>query len=84
MVSFYAFPEIFIDIVTANRHERKLTHACFEHIIFSQKGTLIKKAGVRTPWTSLDLPLSYCLDTYTNSARIAVFGPLNTKVVRKD
>ena len=48
MVSFYAFPEIFIDTVTA------LT-MCFEHI-FSQNGTLIKRAGVRTPWTPLDLP----------------------------
>ena len=40
---FYAFPEIFIDTVTA------LT-TCFEHI-FSNNGTLIKRAGVRTPWT---------------------------------
>ena len=44
MVSFYAFPEIFIDTVTA------LT-TCFEHIFFSKKGTLIKRAGVQTPWT---------------------------------
>jgi len=34
MVSFYAFPVIFIDTVTF------------------KKGTLIKRADVRTPWTS--------------------------------
>ena len=43
IVSFYAFPEIFIDTVTA------LT-ACFEHIFF-KKGTLIQKADNRTLWT---------------------------------
>jgi len=25
--------------------------------IFFKKGTLIKRAGIRTPWTPLDLPL---------------------------
>ena len=39
MVSFYAFPEIFIDTVTA------LT-TCFEHIFFKRVGVT-----VRTPWT---------------------------------
>jgi len=33
MVSFYAFPVIFMDSV------------------LSKKGTLIERAGVRTPWT---------------------------------
>jgi len=39
MMSFYAFPEIFIDTVPvkANRYERKLTLACFEHIFFSKR-----------------------------------------------
>jgi len=41
MVSFYAFPDIFIVTVTA------LT-TCFEHIFF-KKGTVIKRARVRTP-----------------------------------
>ena len=57
MVSFYAFPEIFINTVTANRYERKLTLACFEHIFFFKKGTLIKRVGAWTPWTPLDPPL---------------------------
>ena len=26
-------------------------YACFENMFFSKKGTLIKRAGVRTPWT---------------------------------
>jgi len=46
MVSFYAFPEIFIDTVTA------LT-TCFEHIFF-QKGHPNQKGGcpdtLDTPW----------------------------------
>jgi len=49
MVSFYAFPVIFIDSVTANCYDRKP--------FFSKKGTLIKRAVVRTSWTPLDLPL---------------------------
>ena len=54
---FYAFPEIhvFIDTVTA------LT-TCFEHIFF-KKGHLIKRAGVRTPWT-VDTPLDPLLFYY--------------------
>jgi len=41
MVSFYAFPVIFIDT------------------FLFKKGTLIKRAGVRTPWTPLlDPPLN--------------------------
>jgi len=37
---FYAFQVILIDTVTANRYERK-----------PENGTVIKRAGVRTPWT---------------------------------
>ena len=29
----------------------ELRTTCFERIFFSKKGTLIKRAGVRTPWT---------------------------------
>jgi len=53
MVSFYAFLEIFIDTVTANRYERKLTLTCFEHIFF-QRGHFNQKGGcpdtLDTPW----------------------------------
>jgi len=35
-------------------------YACFENMFFSKKDTLIKREGVRTPWTlPLDPPLIY-------------------------
>ena len=43
MVSFYAFPVIFIDTVTASRYLLK--------ICSFQKSTIIKRAGVPTPCT---------------------------------
>ena len=53
MVSFYALPVIFIDTVTANRYERKPTSLSCKKVsnVFFEEGTLIKRAGVRTPWT---------------------------------
>jgi len=50
MVSSHAFPEIFIDTVTA------LT-TCFEHIFFSEKGTVIKRAAAGHIGHPLDPPL---------------------------
>jgi len=60
MMSFYAFSGIFIDTVTANRYERKLTLAfklqkinMFQHIFF-RKGHPNQKGGcpdtLDTPW----------------------------------
>jgi len=46
MVTFYAFPVIFIDTVTF------------------KKGTLIKRVGVRTPWTPLDPPLCFSIRVF--------------------
>jgi len=60
MVSFYAFLEIFIDSVTA------LT-TCLNIYIFFKKGTLIKRAGVQTPWTPPQIHailLQYCNNHY--------------------
>jgi len=45
MVSFYAFPVIFLN-------DKRNTQN-----FLLKKGTLIKRAGVRTPWTPLDPPL---------------------------
>jgi len=69
----YAFLEIFIDTVTA------LT-TCFEHLnvyFFQEKSTIIKRAGVRTPWTPplLDPPLNKGVHPHRHTA---IFCPKNT------
>jgi len=51
MVSFYAFPVIFIDIV------------------LFKKGTLIKRAGVRTPWTPPGSAPGTGTEIYTDKKR---------------
>jgi len=57
---FYALPEILIGIVTANRYERKLTLACFEHIFFQQRAPQSKRRESGHPGHPMDPPLNGC------------------------